>query len=321
MIDRPEDRHGIEQGTLLSNAHVAFYRKFARQWRRLPNFRGKIRIAMELYRILGLENHHIFETATIKNPTKYRAILDLHSWLERLAFMMNGYESDAVRFLARCYPDVGYFLDIGANIGLISLPITERKSAPPAIFCIEAVRANFDRLRQNIDLNHHQKIIVPINQGVGECEKFVEIQVEGNLREGEGTGTGNILADGSTHPCERIPLKITTIDTLMDSGKLPQDCALVKIDADGYDLKILQGATRLLSTSRPIIFGEFMRHCLAWHGQSHEDVIEFVRRFDYRVYSKYRGTWQFLLCNENHVESDLLIIPEENVNKLCWCLK
>lgn len=324
MNTRPEDRHGIEQGTLLSCANVAFYRAFARQWRKLPNLRGKVRIAMEIYKLLGLENHHIFETATIENPIQYKAILDLHSWLERLAFLMNGYESETVRFLARCYTDDGYFLDIGANIGLISLPfsnlVARRGDVAPDVFCIEAVQANLDRLRENVNLNRKEETITPIGKAVGERQKFVEIQVEGNLRDGAGTGTANILADGTDHPCERIPLEITTINKLMDSGELPQDCSLVKIDADGYDLKILEGATDLLATSRPVIFGEFMRHCLAWHGQTHEDVVAFVGQFDYRVFSKDESVWQFLPWDKNPVESDLLIVPEEKIVDLNWCL-
>ena len=325
MVNRPEDRHGIQQGTLLSEFNVAFYRNFARQWRKLPNFRGKARAALELYRVLGLENHHIFETASIRYPARYRAVLDLHGWLERIAFLTNGYESDTVRFLARCYPDEGYFLDVGANIGLICLPFAElvdhsRIGAPPRIFCIEAVKANFERLIQNIELNDRQNAITPIGKGVGDCEKTVEVQVEGNLKESEGTGTANILAEGTSHPCERIRLEITTINQLIGSGKLPQDCSLMKIDVDGYDLKVLEGATNLLTSSRPIIFGEFMRHCLAWHGQSHDDVVAFVRQFDYQVYSKDRNAWRFLPCKEYNVESDLLILPKEKAPDLDWCI-
>jgi len=325
MTNRPEDRHGVQQGTLLSDVNVAFFRKFARQWRKLPNFRGKARAALELYRVLGLENHHIFETASIKNPARYLAILDLHSWLERIAFLTNGYENDTVRFLARCYPDEGYFLDVGANIGLICLPFAElidhlRGGASPRVFCIEAVKSNFERLIRNIELNDRQNAIVPIGKGVGDCEKIVEIQVEGNLKENEGTGTANILAEGTSHPCERIRLEIKTIDKLIGSGALPKDCSLVKIDVDGYDLKVLQGAIKLLSSSRPIIFGEFMTHCMAWHGQSHEDVIAFVRKFDYQVYSKDRNAWRFLAYQDYNAEGDLLIVPMEKLQYLYWCL-
>jgi hypothetical protein len=42
-----------------------------------------------------------------------------------LAFFDGGYEPDAVRFLTRCYDRDGAFLDIGDNIGLISLPFAD----------------------------------------------------------------------------------------------------------------------------------------------------------------------------------------------------
>ena len=42
-----------------------------------------------------------------------------------LAFFDGGYEPDAVRFLTRCYDRDEAFLDIGDNIGLISLPFAD----------------------------------------------------------------------------------------------------------------------------------------------------------------------------------------------------
>jgi FkbM family methyltransferase len=137
----------------------------------------------------------------------------------------------------------------------------------PFVFCIEAIRSNYEALIQNIKLNQRQSSIAAIGKAVGEQEKTVGIQVEGNLRDGEGTGTANILAEGSDYPCERIPLTITTLDQLMESGEIPKRCSLIKIDVDGYDLFVLQGAKQMLAFSRPIVFGEFNSHCLAWHGR------------------------------------------------------
>ena len=179
-----------------------------------------------MQKILRLENHHILETIILSDPISYHATLDLHSWCEFLAFIDGGYEGDTVRFLARCYDRRGFFLDIGANVGLISLPFAaiidpSNFAESPFVFCIEAVRSNYERLVYNIQLNQREKTIVAIGKGVGEREKSVEIQVDGNLKEGEGTGTANILSEGSDHPCERIPLTITTLDKLNESGKIP----------------------------------------------------------------------------------------------------
>src|SRR2546430_11531342 len=167
-ISRPEDRWGLRPGSLLSALNVRVFRKFARQWRKLPPFKGKVRVAKELRKILGLDNHHILETIVLNDPVSYRATLDLHSWHELLAFIDGGYEGDTVRFLARCFDRRGCFLDIGANIGLIGLPFAasiDPSNLPeyPFVFCIEAVRSNFERLVHNIQLNQRQRSIIAIS--------------------------------------------------------------------------------------------------------------------------------------------------------------
>lgn len=143
--------------------------------------------------------------------------------------------------------------------------------------------------------------------------------MEGNLKEGEGTGTANILAEATDHPCERIPLTITTLDTLRNSGEIANHCSLMKIDVDGYDFFVLQGAEHLLSFDRPLIFGEFNSHCLAWHGQSHDDVARHAEQFEYEIFSRSKVGWQFIPFRKNRVDQDLLLVPKEKLAKLSWC--
>src|SRR5437016_2761473 len=90
--------------------------------RRFPNFKGKVRAILALYRSMGLESRHITIQRVLHHPIPYRVRLDLHSKHERMALIMDGYESDTVKFLHRLFDPSGCFLDVGANIGLISLP-------------------------------------------------------------------------------------------------------------------------------------------------------------------------------------------------------
>jgi hypothetical protein len=95
----------------------------------------------------------------------------------------------------------------------------------------------------------------------------------------------------------------------------------VKIDVDGYDLFVLQGAKKILSFNRPIIFGEFNSHCLAWHGHSHDDVGRYVEQFECEVFSKAKKDWQFIPMRKNKVDQDLLFVPKEKIVKLSWCCR
>lgn len=325
VTTRPEDRKGLSADSLFLPLNRFILGSIADICHALPNFRGKIRAADMAMKLLRLENHHMLKTVSIDSPATYLALLDFHSRHERWAYFMNEYEKDTTSFLVRLFNGKGCFIDVGANIGLIALPfsklVADRDRAAPEIYCVEAVSANVERLQHNIRLNGLQEKIFAIAQGVGDIEKEVQIQIEGNLKEGQGTGTANILSDASDYPAERVPLAITTLDNLIEHGLISREVSLIKIDVDGYDLNVLKGAENMLSRSRPIIFGEFMEYCLAWHGQSYTDVIDYMKPLNYRVYRRVNNHFIFSASDFEGYSSDLLIVPDEKVETLDWCIE
>ena len=295
----------------------------------LPRFRGKARAALLLHRALGLTGRRTLVEAQLRRPVRYRAQLDLGSWLQRLAFVTGEYESDTVTFLLRLREEVGtdgYVLDIGANIGLIAVPATLlmrtcSRGVRPSVVAIEAVRDNAAALRGNIARNRLETECLAIESAVGDEERAVEIQVEGDLREGQGSGTANIVADDSDYVCERIPLQLTTLDALAATSALPAGCSVVKIDTDGYDLKVLQGGKGFIGTERPVIFGEFLAHCMRWHHQGLADVVSHCDGLGYAVWQRLPGGWSFSPgVNERVYEQDLLLVPREKEGRFQWCL-
>ena len=299
--------------------------------RHLPNFRGKVRALLLLHKLLNLERKHLSITTDLRRPIRYRARLDLFCVPARMAFCMAQYEPGTVEFLLRLWQPAEAFIDVGANIGLVAIPFTllsrERQRAvgtlnpcPVLTYCIEPVASNQKALETNVELNRIQDSIAVISSAVGDREKDVDIQVEKNLRPGEGTGTANILPENSGYACERIALHVTTIDRLIDGGELPKRGVIIKIDTDGYDLFVLMGAKRLLEEGRPIIFGEFHAHCMKWHGQTIDDVQAFLLPFGYHVYVRGKG-WSFSLRKkgEPYVQ-DALCVPAEKLERLNWCI-
>lgn len=130
-----ESRGGCENATVL-NA-VEFYgrstwreRSFS-AWvalsRSLPRIRGKVRLGLALYRALhlgassGKASSTLFEERLLFH-------LNLGSLHERMALLMNGYEDETTSMLADLYTG-GTILDIGANIGLVGLPLAVRTRA------------------------------------------------------------------------------------------------------------------------------------------------------------------------------------------------
>jgi hypothetical protein len=67
----------------------------------LPALRGRTRVFLLLYRLLGLERRHVVVRPRLRQPVSFQAQLDLHSSLQRVAFLTGGYEADTVQFLLR----------------------------------------------------------------------------------------------------------------------------------------------------------------------------------------------------------------------------
>ena len=321
----------------MANFAAKIFVSVARVAAHLPAMKGKDGLFLRLFNLLGLKSEHIYVDTLLRVPIRYRVRLDLHSWLQRLAYVSGGYEADTVRFLVKLHENTakaGFILDIGANIGLIGIPAAliirarhKDQSNKPHVICVEAVPDNEKALRHNVALNEAQELISVIGTGLGEVPAAVDIQVEGDLKSGEGTGTANILPAGSTldpngtYECVRIPIQITTLDTLLRSGVLGGKCAVIKIDTDGYDLKILKGGREFLNRDRPVIYGEFAAHCLNWHGESISDVVEFARSLNYVVWPRLPGRdFKFTpAINTTSYSVDLLMVPAEFVGNFAWC--
>ncbi len=307
----------------IENLYVAL----AKSLSRLPNFRGKVRAGLALHRLLGLRGRHVVTDALLRRPLKFQMRLDLQCAHERMALLMGGYEAETSKFLARCYPGRGYVLDVGANIGLIAIPLALalREKDPTAaqiVHCVEPIKSNCDALRHNIQLNDLGRNVSLLECCLGESERTAEMVVEGNLPSGQGTGTAILIATGSTYVCERIAVQLTTIDALVSAGRLPRDCALIKLDCDGYDFNVLRGARTLLTDARPVVFGEFHAYCLNWHGQTHAEAVQFMNEFDYASFQpSSAGGHRFVpFTPEPGVEQDLLFIPRESLGRFGWCV-
>jgi FkbM family methyltransferase len=252
--------------------------------RALPPIRGKVRIGQILYRIAN-RRRALFMITTQLYPERFTYRLNLTSAHERMAFLMNGYEPETTALLEALHRG-GTILDIGANIGLIAIPLAartrSRAGAEPHVMAFEALSSNYEALVWNVRQNGLESAVRALPIALGAERKSVKIQIEGD--DPARTGTANILP--ASFEFKQIDLEIHALDDLWRDGVIPDDVTLMKIDTDGYDLEILRGARRLLAQQRPACHVELNLHCLGWHNQTMEDVLELVQGIGYQLLSQ-----------------------------------
>ncbi len=123
------------------------------------------------------------------------------------------------------------FMDVGANIGMYT--IIASAAAGARSIAIEPVPATFADLAGNIRLNGIEDRVEARNVGVGDRPGMVRFTADKG-------GMNHILpVNGSGG----IELPVVTIDSLL-AGR---DCAVMKLDIEGYELPALRGASATLA--------------------------------------------------------------------------
>ncbi|WP_419394322.1 FkbM family methyltransferase [Cytobacillus praedii] len=196
----------------------------------------------------------------------------------------NGYyENHIINLLKKITDSKSVCLDIGANIGLISLALsylaTEGK-----VYSFEPSKRNFSYLVQNIKENYVANIN-PINIGVYDQNKDMEFC---NISDGGGwsfvfNGTESITQPNEVVTCVRLD------DWVQTEGINKID--LIKIDTEGSEAKVIRGAINTIHNTRPDVIVEFFPEKISENsGDNPEELynllesiypnIYFINRFD-----------------------------------------
>ena len=126
------------------------------------------------------------------------------------------------------------FIDVGANIGTIAIPISKLTKRVDAF---EPVKENRDLLEENIKINNIKNIAVhPVALG----------REKGRVSLAPHSGD-----DAWTYTVkEGNDVELVPLDSVLTFA------SFIKIDVEGYELEVLQGARLIIRESRPHILFE-----------------------------------------------------------------
>lgn len=180
------------------------------------------------------------------------------SFTKNLSFLLTGGESgeskERVNFIKIVNRGkLNSFIDVGANIGLFGFLF---KSLVPQgkVLMIEPDTSNYNLLQKTI-AKHNIQDIVLINAVVSDVEGMVEFYID---EVSGATGSISEVKDlfvtrhHNIKPDKAIVNSVTLDGVALKYG-VPD---FIKIDVEGAELRVLQGAMRLLRDSRPVIFFE-----------------------------------------------------------------
>jgi FkbM family methyltransferase len=138
------------------------------------------------------------------------------------------------------------FWDIGANIGWTALQVNS-KFPETQIIAFEPSSKNRKRLKENISLNKANIKVEPYGLG-NEPSNFKLYSVLEN-----NPGMNRIMNDEKALPYETI--EVITADSFWENSGRPKVDAL-KLDVEGFEMFVLKGMDKMISTCKPAMFIE-----------------------------------------------------------------
>jgi FkbM family methyltransferase len=164
----------------------------------------------------------------------------------------------------------GTLFDVGANAGVHSVRVARRGFR---VMAFEPVAANYLVLEKNIARNRLADRITPLRVALGEVERTVRMP--------SGFSTGSHVVAGSevvgSGAFEMVSMR--TIDAFRaESGLRP---SVIKIDAEGYELRVLEGARECLRADRPPLLLEIAEEWTTRFGYRPAEIVRFLREHNY----------------------------------------
>jgi FkbM family methyltransferase len=165
-----------------------------------------------------------------------------------------------------------WVIDVGANVGSLTSHFCRLVGPTGHVWAIEPVPYNIKRLEQLRDLNGLDYLAI-IPGALGNRAGFVPLRLP---QHGE---TGFASFTRSWDVGDTLDVQTWTLDELVAGGE--GQLAFVKIDVEGYEPRVLEGAERTLREMKPLVLCEFNDILLRDAGSSSEHLLEMFRQRGY----------------------------------------
>ena len=178
-----------------------------------------------------------------------------------------------------------YIIDIGSNIGDKSLSLArnliDKKINNFKIFSIEPTEYAFKKQLKNLNLNPNLKKKISLsklyisNTNTRKNSTYSSWKLEGNLK-------SHKIHKGIAKEINKNT-KTISLDKFIKKNNIKNNIIL-KIDVDGFEMKVLKSCVVSLTKYDPIIFMEYAPYALKEYGSSIYEFNKFIKRYNYKIF-------------------------------------
>ena len=151
--------------------------------------------------------------------------------------------------------------DVGAHVGYYTLLSSILVSATGRVVAFEPLPDNIDFLKRHIGLNRLENVQI-VEAAVAERDTSMTFSVAPSR------SMGFLTKDGT------LQVAVVSLDNCISQKSIPIP-QVIKIDVEGAEARVLEGATELITSHLPVIF-------LATHGEdAHQESLALLRGWGY----------------------------------------
>lgn len=187
------------------------------------------------------------------------------------------------------------FIDVGANIGTLSLCASKLVGENGQIFSFEANPDLADFMEDNIKLNKFNNITV-FNYAAGEQEGNISFQLN------KSDDRSRVSENGEN----TIKIKMCKLDDVIP---VESTISLLKIDTEGYERFVFQGASSIIKRSKVIMFESIESNTSNYDYSTIENIL-FLKKQNFDIFKLGRNKMMYPFKEKDYLtyEGDLFAI-------------
>ena len=217
-------------------------------------------------------------------PHRFR--MWLH-WQGSLAYALGLYEPEAMQSIRRLVKVGDCCIDVGANLGYYTISLANWVGPSGFVVAFEPFPGNFAILEKNVHLNRLQNVRLEPS-ALSDCKGSLQLIYGVEEQFSATPSVGGYAVEG-----DRVSIKVPTLqldDYVAELGRAPD---FIKIDVEGAELAVLEGARRTLAAVRPILLVEIH----GWGTDESEKILHVLSElhYDTHVVGK-KGRERVVLC-------------------------
>jgi FkbM family methyltransferase len=225
--------------------------------------------------------------------------LDLSDYQEWLVYFYC--KSDSSDYLLDYLENSEVILDIGANIGQTSFNIIgtqQKKGLNPVVHAFEPYPQTFKKLETNKTLNSGISVKT-YNLGLGRKKGMLHMTQHSPLNSG-----GFRMTDESDNS---ISVPVISLDEFVSENQLTK-IDFIKIDVEGFEVQVLEGALETLKTFRPILVFEYSLENINAQKGTIENMLKQLSGMNYDIRTKENISDQEAILKLDY-QTDLICSP------------